>query len=693
MPTIDSASRRVPKATYVPIRVEVPSTAAGGAVIKFGYVRNLVLRPGEVDAARAMMTSGDATGAAPSASGAPDAALWAMLKLFEGAPLPAQLPAPSAFAAVPVAVLRDFGQQVVDARRLAVSAATAQPGATGLLSVTPAPGAALNALNTGIVAIKGFEANVTATPIGMLNLERLEMTPAGIERGELLATIPLAPNEKTAVIQKEWSVTTKEFTSIVTDSLETVSVTGVTENTELAQSTNSQVQHSNQFNINATVSGGFGFVTGSVATSFGSQDANSRSATDSRKHAIETTRKASSRVKQEHKTTISTTTVTGTSETTTRMLENPSATDPMRIDYFSLIRKWRVRLFRYGLRLTYDIAIPEPGAAMRETFERLATLQTQAAKAFEFHVTHSQITPLSYQALAEEHGAQVPEPPAESLVQVIGGIIPGLQLRDDDFGWHFAQLPVTIPEGYQVSDVTLEIMLASVGHARQFYVLGSGLKEDIDHDVPGATYDLTVRNRFMLGYRGNQQITYYVNGAGSGVALFTITQQPTAEEKARWVASVWNALYNAAQAAFFAEQQSLNVQIQALRDEIDGVDTLTLRREESDEIMKGVLRWLLGTGFDFMPKEVVDLFKQSGADLQHGIGFTRSELGISSTSWTTMFQYQEMVKFINEAIEWENVLYFLYSYFWDVPQSWDFIRQIRHQDWVQVHNFLLTRPS
>jgi hypothetical protein len=45
-----------------------------------------------------------------------------------------------------------------------------------------------------------------------------------------------------------------------------------------------------------------------------------------------------------------------------------------------------------------------------------------------------------------------------------------------------------------------------------------------------------------------------------------------------------------------------------------------------------------------------------------------------------MFQYQEMVKFINQAIEWENVIYFLYSYFWDVPLSWDFIRQIQHPD-------------
>src|SRR6266436_2621371 len=131
------------------------------------------------------------------------------------------------------------------------------------------------------------------------------MTPVGIQRGELLATIPLAPREKTAVVQKEWSVTTKEFTSIVTDSLENYSETGVTENTELAQSTKSQNDHSSQLNVNASVVGSYGgFVTATVATAFGSQDKDSASAEESRKHAVTTTRKASSRVKQEHKVTI-----------------------------------------------------------------------------------------------------------------------------------------------------------------------------------------------------------------------------------------------------------------------------------------------------------------------------------------------------------------------------------------------------
>jgi hypothetical protein len=167
---------------------------------------------------------------------------------------------------------------------------------------------------------------------------------------------------------------------------------GVTENTELAQSTTSQTQHSNQFNVNATASGGIGFVTGSISTSFGTQGSSSQSASDSAKHAIATTRKASARVKQSHKVTISTTTVTGSSETTMRILQNPSTTDPIRIDYFSLMRQWYVGLYRYGLRLTYDIAITEPGGTLRDIYRRIDDLQQQIAGGFNFPHAPSYIT-------------------------------------------------------------------------------------------------------------------------------------------------------------------------------------------------------------------------------------------------------------------------------------------------------------
>jgi len=137
---------------------------------------------------------------------------------------------------------------------------------------------------------------------------------------------------------------------------------------------------------------------------------------------VQTTKKASSRSIQSHKTTISTTTTSGSANATTRMLENPSATDAMRIDYFNIMRKWHCALYRYGLRLTYDITVPEPGAAMRGTYAQLDGLQKQAGGAFSFDIRHSDITIGNYLTYADKYSVDAPPPPAPSLKIDVGPV-------------------------------------------------------------------------------------------------------------------------------------------------------------------------------------------------------------------------------------------------------------------------------
>ncbi len=403
MASLTNSTTTVQKATYVPLNIVAPQGYIGRAALKFGYIRQLNLQPGEVDAVRNILPTATT---ATRGHGLADANFWSILQQFEGAPLVSQLVSPSIFANLAQADLMAFGNGLTTVRKQAVlrlQQATATPpaaspgGAAQTPSRTQSLSVAQNYLNTSSVATNAFNTNTSTSNMGWLHLERLEMTPAGVERGALLATIPLAPKERTAVVQQEWSVTSQEFTSIVTDSLENYSQNGVTENTQLAQSTTSQVAHSNQFNVTASVSGGIKFtslasVSGSVGTSFGSQDQSSQAANDSRQHAIQTTRQASSRVRQSHKVTISTSTVTGAAQTSTRTFENPSATDPMRVDYFSLMRKWYVALYRYGLRLTFDITIPEPGATLREIYAQLDELQKQAQENFSFTLESSNIT-------------------------------------------------------------------------------------------------------------------------------------------------------------------------------------------------------------------------------------------------------------------------------------------------------------
>ena len=167
---------------------------------------------------------------------------------------------------------------------------------------------------------------------------------------------------------------------------------------------------------------------------------------------------------------------------------------------------------------------------------------------------------------------------------------------------------------------------------------------------------------------------------------------------------MWNALYNAAQTRYYANQQDIAAKIAQLEDQLTNVDTLTLRREESEEVMKMAVATLLGGqtntywqnlkifGDYADPKpwpplsNPLNLF---GEKLDLPANVSPGSLGSAFSRIYDQQVYpllpwiqenETVARFINQAIEWENVLTFLYSYFWDIPESWEFTRSIQHPD-------------
>ena len=145
---------------------------------------------------------------------------------------------------------------------------------------------------------ENFKVMMSVEPIGFLHLERLNFIPVGEEPGELLYTVPLAPGEEVNISHKEWSQTTREFESIVSDFMEGYSEEGVAEKNELAESTNSQNQHASAFNTQVTASGEAGSfdITASVGYNASESASRSEQLTLNRSNAI--TKKAASRVKK-----------------------------------------------------------------------------------------------------------------------------------------------------------------------------------------------------------------------------------------------------------------------------------------------------------------------------------------------------------------------------------------------------------
>ena len=481
MSVLFNSDRRILKATHTPIAfVATASAAPSRAHDKAALIRGLQLRSGEVDAVRADLA---ARGDAPLGD-----QTVTTLRAFEPQTVGILVPRAATLADVPVDALTTFCRAVLAHREAALVALTGPPAAqvtppapaatapagtstsAARTARSPAPSQAparavappeasmLHESNADLAlasslvtfasgALDAFTNGVAISPIGMLHLERIEMAPAGIERGELLATIPLAPGETTSVVQKEWAVTDEEYSSIVTDALENYTEKGVTEKAELADATTSETKHNQQLSLAASLSGSYGFVTFSANTNFSDSLSTDQSEKASRTHSTEVTSKAASRVRKERKVTIQTSSTSGQSETTTRTLTNTSTTDSMRIDYFSMMRKWEVRLLQYGLRLTYDIAIPEPGAALREQLATLATLNKEIGASFVFDLDPATISrnptdPGYYLKLANDYGASVPTPPPLAIPPVATmGNPPGV----NQGSWGTAEINITAP--------------------------------------------------------------------------------------------------------------------------------------------------------------------------------------------------------------------------------------------------------
>ena len=131
------------------------------------------------------------------------------------------------------------------------------------------------------------------------------------------------------------------------------------------------------------------------------------------------------------------------------------------------MRKWQVRLYRYGLRLTYDLTIPEPAGALRQAYAYLQWLKSQIGP-FAFNVHHSEITPdiwsnenetqPHYLVLADRYGAQVPYYPQPEGPLFPNQLIPGL-----GGGWHWFTFNFNVPNGNWIKKIRFQAHIGDDG--------------------------------------------------------------------------------------------------------------------------------------------------------------------------------------------------------------------------------------
>ncbi len=521
----------------------------------------------------------------------------------------------------------------------------------------------------------GFQSHMTVEPIGYLHLERIEMYPAGVERGELVHSVPLAPGETVNVSHKEWSVSEKQFEDIVQDYFEGYSEEGVAEKTDIAMSTDSQSQHATALNVGASLSASYSSVTLSTSFGYNATTNDTQSKKDSRNHSMAITKKASARTKKDHKVTFKVTSVAGSEDQSVRVISNPSPTDSMRIDYFQLARKWKVDLLRYGLRMTYDIVIPNPGSGIVTLVNDVKTLDDLISAPFTFTLPLSAITYNSlatdphnisnYDQLAAQYNATVTAPP--EVRKWVNVHKETAEVSDTDYpNVHFDSVDFDIDDSYYIYEFQLEFNSQS----------NKGETGDYFQMVGGESI-LAGINR-LIGMSGHLSLDFMYQYVYNFAINITFICRPKVQVLLDWRLQAWNEIRQAAEEQYNKSLQDYKDQQAKLVQEIADYDALTLRRMEQEEIMKGVLRWLLGPQFYLVPFNISSLFGSDTNDpaVQDVLDPNR----LTDAEWLEVMEHGEFIKYIHNAIEWENVLYFTYPYFWDDNTLWDFKKFLYHPD-------------
>ena len=519
-----------------------------------------------------------------------------------------------------------------------------------------------------------FDESLKVQPVGSLHLERIEMYPAGVERGELIYSLPLTPGETVNVSHKEWAISERDFTEIVQDSFEGYSEQGVAEKTDVGMSTESQFQRATALNVGASLSATYSSVTLSTSFGFNSSFNELQSRKDSRNHSIAITKQASARTRKDHKTSFTVTSVAGSVDQSVRVISNPSTTNAMRVDYYQLARKWKVDLLRYGMRMTYDIVIPNPGSGIVTLVNQAASLNAMIEVPFSFSLPLSAIFYNSlaadphdisnYDQLAAQYGASVPAAPKAR--QYVNAENHTAEVNDYDHV-HYDSLKFSIDENYYIYDCVVE---------KNFQYQDGDKNKLVFTMLNGDSIDEGAKALIGLSGDLSMDITYqYVYNYAINIVFIC---RPKVQYLLDWRLQTWNQLRLAALDEYNATLQTYKDQLASLEQQIEGFDALTLRRMEQEEIMKGVLRWLLGPSFQFNPPDIANLFQQDLTDPDAKDVLDPNAMDI--TSWMNVLNHGEFIKFIHNAIEWENVLYFTYPYFWDDAKLWDFKKFLYHPD-------------
>lgn len=445
-----------------------------------------------------------------------------------------------------------------------------------------------------------------------------------------------------------------------------------TERFELAAESQKQIEQRNQWDVGMTMSASYGpMVQVGLSASAGGSSVREQSDRRATAFSREVTEQAASavteRIRREHQRTV----LSEVKETNRHAIDN-SGSDKHVIGVYQWVDKIvQAQVFSYGKRLMYDLILPEPGAFLAFAQQRAASADASAPQPpTPWELQPGLLTVDNWLDWAARYQAKdVTPPPMPITRSAHTKIQPGEESAPFTYtavigppdGYRAvaariaAEVAKAAPKGPSDLYPTLLVSVAGVEHSfdnlgevRVANLPGNEVRIDMASRDP-RTVALTLRNLPP----GEVPVGIAAGGITAAAVTVAVDLEPTPARLQQWRHEACTQIrqaYEAMLAAHLARQAQAEVNAGVA---ISGRAPAESRRLERDEIRKQAISAFTRQHFDG--------FDAMGKDVE--LGFPELDLG--------RYEAQgQIVRFFEQAFEWQQASWVLYPYYWSRKENW-----------------------
>ncbi|WP_448624796.1 hypothetical protein [Geodermatophilus sp. URMC 64] len=433
-----------------------------------------------------------------------------------------------------------------------------------------------------------------------------------------------------------------------------------TERFSLETETRNEVNAQVQLQVGAQVSGSYGTVQASASFGYTSSSATSNATRTATTTARETVDRAVKRVAERTLERRQRITIREIEETNRHQLTNGDS-QPNKAGIYRFVDDVQeVGAYSYGLRLMFEVHVPEPGAYLRwragQGPQEVGDPEPAAPALPEDGPLTSpdQLDAANYRDVARRYSAAVePPPPLFTTVAASGRQeyqqnTPGA--ATPAFLFYRSEDRLEVPDGYRAVRAN-GVMHASAWKFDVWIAVGAATFHDANGDA-AMPLPFSV---LLADEDGTVPLAFTINNAWGFAYTVEIVCQRTDRLLEQWQIRTFNAIMQAYEAQHSAWEERRRATSISSAGIVTGQNPALNRQVERAELKKSVISLLSGS-----PLRSFGAIVQASPEDEPLID-DAAAVGQSA-----------VISFYEQAFEWENIVYTLYPYFWGRHTAWPY---------------------